>query len=79
MFKKDFIKVMVMRGRQRLMNLCVDPYPDTLLRRGLKRREARENADPILEEAMMYSATVGVELMADIHWGQRCIYPVGLG
>ena len=51
------------------LTLCVDPYPDTLLRRGLKRREARENTDPILEEAMMYLATVGVELlhrMADI-------------
>ena len=47
----------------------MDSYPDALLRRGLKCREARENTDPILEEAMMYSVTVGVELlhgMADI-------------
>ena len=40
MFKKDFIEVTAMRGRQRLMSLCIDPYPDALLRRGLKRWEA---------------------------------------
>ena len=63
MFKKDFIEVTAMRGRWRLMNLHVDPYPDALLRRGLKRWEAWENTDPILEELMMYTATVGVEML----------------
>ena len=69
MFKKDFIEVMAMRARQRLMSLRVDPYPDALLRRGLKRQEARETTNPILEEGMMYTAMMGVELlhrMADI-------------
>ena len=40
-----------------------------MLRRGLKRWEARENADPILEESMIYTAMVRVEMlheMADI-------------
>ena len=36
------------------------------LRRGLKRRENRETANPILEEAMMYTRMVGVEVIKDI-------------
>ena len=47
----------------------IEPYPDAILRRGLSRKELRENTDPILEEAMMYSAVVGTEMlcrMADI-------------
>ena len=68
MFKKDFIKVTAMRRRRQLMNLHINPYPDALLRRGLKRREAWENPDLILEESMMYTTMVGVMLhrMADI-------------
>ena len=45
------------------MSLHVNPYPDALMQRGLKRRETRETANPILEELMMYTATVGVELL----------------
>ena len=41
----------------------IDPYPDTIIRWGLRRKEPRENTDPILEEAMMYSTVVGVECM----------------
>ena len=42
----------------------IDPYLDAILRHGLKRRELRENANPILEEAMMYSAVVGMEMIS---------------
>ena len=41
----------------------IDPYPDAILRRGLHKKELRETADPILEDAMMYTSVVGMELM----------------
>ena len=47
----------------------INPYPNTVLRRGLLQKEPKETTDPILEEAMMYSMVVGVEMlsrMADI-------------
>ena len=46
-----------------MRKMRVDPYLDAILCRGLHKREARETADPVLEEAMMYSAVVGMELM----------------
>ena len=70
MFKKDLIKVTGMRARRKMRSLRIDPYPDTVLRHGLQRKEARETADPILEEVMMYTVVVGTELLgglADIH------------
>ena len=63
MYKKDFIEVTGMKAHRKMRKMRVDPYPDAVLRRGLHRKEARETADPILEEAMMYSAMVGVELL----------------
>ena len=41
----------------------MDPYPDAVIHRGLYKREPRETAKPILEEAMMYTSVVGVEMM----------------
>ena len=41
----------------------MDPYPDAIIRRGLHKKEPRETAKPLLEEAMMYTSVVGVELM----------------
>ena len=41
----------------------IDPYPDAVIRWGLTKKEPRETAHPILEEAMMYTAIVGMELM----------------
>ena len=41
-------------------------YLEGLLRRGMKRRENKETADPILEEAMMFSSMVGVEILSDV-------------
>ena len=69
MFKKGFIEAMSMKAWRKLRKMRIDPYPNAVLRRGLKRREPRENANPILEEVMMYSAVVGTEMlcgMADI-------------
>ena len=69
MFKKDLMEILGMKVGRRLQYLRVDPYPDAILRRGLKRREEWENTDTILEEAMMYTVVVLVELlsrMADI-------------
>ena len=65
-FKKNIIKALGMKSRRKLQHLMVNPYPDAILRRGLKRREQRENADPVLEEVMMYSATTGVECLYGI-------------
>ena len=69
MCKKDFIEATSMKARRKLRKMRIEPYPDAILRHSLKRREPRENTDPVLEEAMMYSAIVGTEMlcgMADI-------------
>ena len=41
----------------------IDPYPDAILRHSLRRKELRENTNPILKEAMMYSAIMGTEMI----------------
>ena len=46
-----------------MRKMRIDPYPDAIIRRGLHKKEARETADPVLEEVMMYTAIVGMELM----------------
>ena len=69
MLKKDFIKATSMKAWRKLRKMRIEPYLDAILRRGLSRKEPRENANPILEEAMMYSMVVGTEMlcrMADI-------------
>ena len=68
-FKKDLIEVMSMKVRRKLQRMRIDPYPNAILRQGLRRKEQRENTNPVLEEVMMYSAMVGMEMlsgMADI-------------
>ena len=68
-FKKDFIEVTSMKARRKLRKMRIEPYPDAVLRQGLNQKEPRENANPVLEEAMMYSTVVGTEMlcgMADI-------------
>ena len=53
-----------------MRKMWVDPYPDAVLCQGLKQKEERETANPILEDAMMYSAVVGIEMLcrlADVH------------
>ena len=63
-FKKDFIEATSMKARRKLNRMKINPYPNAVLRCGLRRKELRENADPILEEAMMYSAMVGTEMLS---------------
>ena len=53
-----------MKARQKMRWWRIDPYPNAILRQGLLRKEAKETADPILEEAMMYSVVVGVEMLS---------------
>ena len=62
-FKKDFIEVTAMKACQKMRSMRIDPYPDAIIRRGLHKREPRETAEPVLEEAMMYTAVVGMEMM----------------
>ena len=52
-----------MKGRRLMRRMRIDPYPGALIRRGLYRREPRETAHPILEDAMMYTSAVGMEIM----------------
>ena len=66
MFKKDLIEITRMKGRHKIRKMRIDPYPDALLRRGLRKKEPQETAEPILEEAMMYLAAVGMEMMEEI-------------
>ena len=70
LFKNDFIEAGSIYARRALRTLDISPYLSALFKRGLKRREARETADPILEEGMMFSSMIGVELtqeMVDIN------------
>ena len=62
-YKKDFIEVTAMKARRKMRSMRIDPYPDTIIRRGLHKKEPRETAEPILEEAMMYTLVVGMEMM----------------
>ena len=63
MFKRDFITVTAMKARRKMRAMRIDPYPDAILRRGLMKKESRETAHPILEEAMMYTSVVEMEMM----------------
>ena len=62
-FKKDLITVTGMKARRKMRKMRIDPYPDAILRRGLHKKELREDADPVLEDSMMYTAVVGMELL----------------
>ena len=62
-FKRDFIVATAMKARRKMRAMRIDPYPDAIIRRGLHKKEPRETADPVLEEAMMYSVVVGMEMM----------------
>ena len=62
-YKKDFIEVTAMKARRKMRSMRIDPYPDAILRRGLHKKEPRETAEPVLEEVMMYTSVVGMELM----------------
>ena len=55
-----------MVGHHRLCLMEGSPYLEALLKRGFKRRENKETADPILEEAMMFTSMVGVEVLSDM-------------
>ena len=63
MYKKDFVTVAGMKARRKARRMRIDPYPEALLRWGLSKKEAKETADPVLEDGMMYAAAVGMELM----------------
>ena len=70
LFKKDLIEAGSIYAHWALRTLNISPYLSGLFKRGLKRGEARETADPILEEGMMFSSMIGVELtnkMVDIN------------
>ena len=63
MYKKDLIEVTAMKACRKMRRMRIDPYLDALIRRGLHKKELKETADPILEDTMMYTAVVGMELM----------------
>ena len=52
-----------MKACQKMRAMRIDPYPDAIIRWGLHKKEPRETAEPVLEEAMMYTAVVGMEVM----------------
>ena len=62
-FKKDFIVAIAMKARRKMRAMRINPYSDTVIRRGLHKREPRETTEPILEEAMMYTSVMGMEMM----------------
>jgi hypothetical protein len=62
LFKKDLIVVARMVGRRKMHQMEVSPYAGALLKRGLMKGEPRENISPKVEEGMMFTSVVGVEL-----------------
>ena len=56
-----------------MRKMRIDPYPDALLCRGLSKKETKEDADPILEDSMMYTAAVGMELMEGLAMVQDAV------
>ena len=63
-FKKDFIEVTATKARRKMRAMRINPYPNSIIRRGLHKKEPQETAKPVLEEAMMYTAIVGMEGLA---------------
>jgi hypothetical protein len=56
-------------GRRKLRRIHVAPYTEALMKRGLMKGEPRENISPEVEEGMMFSAALVVEIaegMADL-------------
>ena len=63
MFKKDLITIAGMRGRRLMRRMQLELYTDALIRRGFYKSEPRETAHPVLEDVMMYTSAVGMEMM----------------
>ena len=72
-FKKDLITATGMKACRKMRKMRIDPYPDTIIRRGLHKKELKEDMDPILEDAMMYTAGVGMELMEGLAMVQDAV------
>ena len=72
-FKKDLIMVTGMKARRKMRKMRIDPYLDALIWRGLHKKELREDVDPILEDMMMYTAAVGMELMEGLAMVQDAV------
>ena len=66
LYKKDLLEAGSMVGHHHLHQMEGSPYLESLLKRGFKRRENKETADPILEEAMMFTSMVGVEILNNV-------------
>ena len=62
-FKRDFITATGMKARRKMRKMRIDPYPDAIIWHGLHKKEPRETVDPILEDMMMYTTVVGMEMM----------------
>ena len=72
-YKKDLITAIGMKARRKMRKMRIDPYPDAIIRRGLSKKESKEDVDPILEDAMMYTAAVGMELMEGLAMVQDAV------
>ena len=46
-----------------MRRMRLEPYTDALIRRGFYKTEPRETAHPVLQDAMMYTSAVGMEIM----------------
>ena len=70
LFKKDLIEAGLIYAHWALRMLDISPYLSSLFRRGLRKGEARETAELVLKDGMMFTSMVGVELtneMVDIN------------
>ena len=72
-YKKDLVTAIRMKARRKMRKMRIDPYLDAIIRRGLSKKEPKEDADPILEDAMMYTTSVGMELMEGLAMVQDAV------
>jgi hypothetical protein len=62
-FKNNLIKVAGVRGCHCLCLLETSPYVRALLKWGLMKKENQEVISPLVEDSMMFTSAVGVELL----------------
>jgi hypothetical protein len=62
-FKRDLIVAAGCVAKRKLRRIQVEPYVGALIKRGLMKGEAWENISPEVEEGMMFSTVIGIELV----------------
>jgi hypothetical protein len=71
-FKNDLITVSSVCGCHCLCRNGMSPYIGSLLKRGLNEGEMRDMVNPMVEESMVFTSAVGIELLHRINDLYNC-------